>query len=328
MTMEACAACPHQSDCLKIGSCLDELNAPAIAANQFPERMTPAQANRFMAALRDERTVRRICGGGKFGPAIASLTKFNKHCILYQEWGSEARRLAAANAKAADKLKGGDRSNQTHCKRGHSLADAFVHVSPEGWVMRNCRTCHEARRDRIEPLPTNKLRQVECMLLDGKSIAEIAGKTLRGVKRPVIVNSNLFYNARKADHAFDLFVREQTADSNRKAQKLRWALHRARAVTAERREQANDYQRIIGMLPAYLSDREDIAHDIFVAVHEKSLRPEDVPDRVKWYIKDHERRFPTKYAKFGNDPLVSLDEMLFDDGTTTRGDTVSRGLWD
>jgi hypothetical protein len=42
---------------------------------------------------------------------------------------------------------------------------------------------------------------------------------------------------------------------------------------------------------------------------------------------DHERRFPTRYAKFGDSPLVSLDEALFDDGSTTRGDTVSRGLW-
>jgi len=38
--------------------------------------------------------------------------------------------------------------------------------------------------------------------------------------------------------------------------------------------------------------------------------------------------FPTKYAKFGDSPLVLLDEVLFDDGTATRGDRVSRGLWD
>jgi hypothetical protein len=37
--------------------------------------------------------------------------------------------------------------------------------------------------------------------------------------------------------------------------------------------------------------------------------------------------FPTKYAKFGNAPLVSLDATLYEDGTTTRGDTVSEGLW-
>jgi hypothetical protein len=38
--------------------------------------------------------------------------------------------------------------------------------------------------------------------------------------------------------------------------------------------------------------------------------------------------FPTKFAKFGDSPLVSLDEVMFDDGSTTRGDNVSRGLWD
>jgi hypothetical protein len=50
--------------------------------------------------------------------------------------------------------------------------------------------------------------------------------------------------------------------------------------------------------------------------------------RVKVYIAEQNRPYPTKYAKFGDSPLVSLDEVLFDDGTATRGDTVSRGLWD
>jgi hypothetical protein len=27
-------------------------------------------------------------------------------------------------------------------------------------------------------------------------------------------------------------------------------------------------------------------------------------------------------------PLVSLDELMFEDGTATKGDNVSRGLWD
>jgi hypothetical protein len=38
--------------------------------------------------------------------------------------------------------------------------------------------------------------------------------------------------------------------------------------------------------------------------------------------------FPTKFAKFCDSPLVSLDEVMFDDGSATRCDTVSRGLWD
>jgi hypothetical protein len=77
MTTEACAICPHQSDCLKVGSCLDDL-APAIASRQFPQRMTPAQATRFMEALRVGQTQRRICGGRIFGPAIRVAHKVSQ----------------------------------------------------------------------------------------------------------------------------------------------------------------------------------------------------------------------------------------------------------
>jgi hypothetical protein len=84
--MKICTVCPHQNDCLHTGACLDELNARRIAANQFPERMTPVQANRFMAALHGGRTLRGICGGGSLGLPIASASKFRKHCSLYPCW--------------------------------------------------------------------------------------------------------------------------------------------------------------------------------------------------------------------------------------------------
>ena len=99
--MEVCTVCPHQNDCLNTGACLDNLNAPAIAARQFPQRMTPAQANQFMEALRAGRTLRRICGGESSGPPIASVSKFRKHCSLYPEWGAQAERLAKKNQHAA-----------------------------------------------------------------------------------------------------------------------------------------------------------------------------------------------------------------------------------
>jgi hypothetical protein len=59
-----------------------------------------------------------------------------------------------------------------------------------------------------------------------------------------------------------------------------------------------------------------------------SLKREEVSARLTVYIAEFNKLFPTKYAKFGNSPLVSLDEVMFEDGSTTRGDTVSRGLWD
>jgi hypothetical protein len=53
-----------------------------------------------------------------------------------------------------------------------------------------------------------------------------------------------------------------------------------------------------------------------------------VRPRVKLYIAEFNKLYPTKYAKFGRSQLLSLDEALFDDGATTLGDTISRGLWD
>ena len=50
--------------------------------------------------------------------------------------------------------------------------------------------------------------------------------------------------------------------------------------------------------------------------------------RFQQFVTSHNRMFPTSYARFGHSPLVSLDEVIFEDGSTTRGDTVSRSLWD
>jgi hypothetical protein len=58
-----------------------------------------------------------------------------------------------------------------------------------------------------------------------------------------------------------------------------------------------------------------------------ALKRDDVRSRVQTYVAAHNRMFPTKYAKFGDSRLLSLDEVLFDDGSA-RGDNVSRGLWD
>jgi hypothetical protein len=58
------------------------------------------------------------------------------------------------------------------------------------------------------------------------------------------------------------------------------------------------------------------------------LKREDVPSRIKNYVAEFNRLYPTKYAKFGDSSLVSLDEVLFDGGLATRGDNVSRELWD
>ncbi|MBR0958778.1 hypothetical protein [Bradyrhizobium japonicum] len=50
--------------------------------------------------------------------------------------------------------------------------------------------------------------------------------------------------------------------------------------------------------------------------------------KVSWHVREHNKLFPQKYRKFGDSPLVSLDEVLFEHGSATRGDRISEELWD
>jgi hypothetical protein len=143
--MEAYSQCPHPKDCLKVCSCLDELNAPLINTRQAPRLMTPRQANNCMAAMHEGKTLRRLTNAGKLGPAIVSLKKLKYHFTLYPEWADDAKRLAAVNRKAADKLKGEGPRNLTHCKHGHPLSEARIRHY-KGWTVRDCIRCEATRR--------------------------------------------------------------------------------------------------------------------------------------------------------------------------------------
>ncbi|MCC8975751.1 hypothetical protein [Bradyrhizobium brasilense] len=292
----------------------------------------PFRQAEFMALLEGGASLREILSGRRNGKRIRSgmhtRGAFEKYCAENPEWGMRAKTLVVTNGLAAQKRKGAGRSEQPTCKRGHSLVDAYLHTSPEGWVMRNCRTCHQMRINNIKPLPPAKLLQVKTMLLAKKPIAEITGQHLRGKKRPVIVNSTLLYNARKADPAFDLFVKQHVAESSSRAQKLRWSLRRAHEATQRQRDQANDYHTIRAMIPPGVPDADEIVSRIFEDMLSGALNRNDVAKRVRFYVQEREKAFPTKYRKFGDSLLVSLDEQLFDDGGATRGDMVTRGLWD
>jgi hypothetical protein len=99
-----------------------------------------------------------------------------------------------------------------------------------------------------------------------------------------------------------------------------------REKNAVKREQANDYFKIRAMLPAGFPDKDDVVSNIFEALLNGSLRREDVRARVGQFIAAHNRD-ARKYCvgKYG---LRSLDAPIFADGATTRGDTITRGLWD
>ncbi|MDF0495369.1 hypothetical protein [Bradyrhizobium yuanmingense] len=291
-----------------------------------PPGMPAELAIEFMARLKTGSTIRKLTSGMKeFGPALVSYERFKKHCELHPEWGAEAWTVSKENGRVG---KGSYLRILTHCKRGHPLADARMRITKQGWRIRRCLVCRDEARNACEPLPPEKLRQVKAMLLARRSIADITGKWLRGKKRPVICNSTYFYNARKADPEFDQFVREHTGESHARAQTLRWSIERAKKITAVRREEANDYLSIRALIPAHIADPDEIVSCIIEDILTGALQRSDVHQRVRWFVSEREKQFPTKYRKFGDSLLLSLDEALFDDGSGTRGDTVSRGLWD
>jgi hypothetical protein len=98
---------------------------------QAPPGLSEGKAARMMAALREGRTLRT------FGVRAPRLVAYFK---AHPEYAREARPLIAANKVAALRRKGARLRDLTHCKHGHSLADAFV-SRQAGYIKRDCRTC-------------------------------------------------------------------------------------------------------------------------------------------------------------------------------------------
>jgi hypothetical protein len=295
----------------------------------MPPGIPPEMAIEFMAKLKAGSTVRKLTAGGKIlGPAMVSYDRFKKHCELHPEWATEAWRVSKVNCNIG---KGSRLRNITHCKHGHSLADARVYYQG-GYIKRDCRTCWKIRGQLGGLIKPEAVVRVKAALQNGASVSQIIhGKPTGGGKfnRTLrIVDAAAFYRYRRENAEFDRFVATAIADSNSIGQQIRHRRHRSRAKIEARREEANDYQKILAMFPANFPGKDDAAHDLFVAVFEKSLKREDVRARVKQFISAHNRMFPTNYATFAGRRLMSLDARMFEDGATTLGDTVSRGLWD
>jgi hypothetical protein len=339
-----CATCPHQAECQKSGSCLDEINAAQLARRRscpHPTLMTPTQAIECMEALKRGLTLRRITGGGSLGKPIVSLTKLNAHCAAYEVWGAEAMRLARANAKAVDK---GHRRKQTHCKFGHPLSGSNVRTEGPGRRFRRCLACQK-RQEASPPLPTAEtIEAVTAALNGGKTITQICHGVLDGkaVAEPILQFRNL-KRYRVLNQDYDRFIREASA-------KNKTLDHLRRYPAASRRKLIQPSSLVRGptltgviagpsheiftvvdrAVPRNLDfeTRKEVMSEMMLAILEGKLTLEEAPLRYREFLRITNRMFPTQYAKFGGSPLVSLDESLFDNGSGTRGDIVTRALWD
>jgi hypothetical protein len=72
-------------------------------------------------------------------------------------------------------------------------------------------------------------------------------------------------------------------------------------------------------LPAQI--RDDVIGAMALEIVEGKLRSTDIRRRVREYVTAQFRQF----SRFGP---VSLDARLYDDGSTTLADTITRGFWD
>jgi hypothetical protein len=292
----------------------------------MPPGIPPDMAVEFMEKLKAGSTIRKLIGGGKIlGPAMVSRERFKKHCELNPIWAAEARRISDVNGRL---LKGARVRGLTHCKHGHPLSGDNLYVAP-GRTERKCLTCVKRRYDAPVPATQEQIRQLTAALNAGKTISQICwGRRDGRITEVPILSFRKLKHYRRLNPDFETFLRSATADNNLKGQRRRYQPERVRLEIV--RSQNNDFKTIVDLTPASLPPdvRNDIAQSIFLALFEGSLRRDQVKVRVCQFVTEHNRMFPTKFAKFGDSPLVSLDAVLFDGGSTTRGDTISRGLWD
>jgi hypothetical protein len=287
-----------------------------------PPGLSDEKAARMMIGLRGGSTLRHFS---------VKAPKFEAYCAAHPDYAHEALPLLDANKKAAFKRRGVRFRELTHCRHGHPFSEARIRHY-KGWTVRDCVRCEEIRRAKGGIMKPEALAKVKAAFERGATVNQILhGRPAGGgsVDRSLrIVDSAAFYRYRRENPEFDSFIAETIANNTSRGQRIRYARERTRAQTATRRNEANDYQKILAMFPANFPGRDDAAHDLFVAVFEKSLKREDVQAHVKQFITAHNRMFPTDYATFAGRRLLSLDARLFEDGATTLGDTISRGLWD
>jgi hypothetical protein len=283
-----------------------------------PKGLSDEKAARIMTALRAGETPRKFA---------VKAWRLEAYLQAHPEYAAEARPLIETNAVAAQLRKGAKKRALPSCKYGHPLSGANLYLRSNS--TRRCLTCQHRRERHGKPANDIQIKHVTAALNAGKTITEICWGRVPG--KPTLKRLVGFRNLRayrELNPKFDDFVLSATVRSNSKAQQRRHDPGRARIAT--RRDEANDFYKITDMVPAGFPShvRDDIAQSIMLALLEGSLQRDQVRDRVQQFVGEHNRLFPTKYAKFGDSPLVSLDEVMFDGGTATRGDTVSRGLWD
>lgn len=302
--------------------------------------MTEKTAQAVMAALRAGRTLNSICSKRRSNSEwIEYRSRFLAYCAQHPEYAAEADALIEKNAAVARKQKGYLRQ-RTHCNQGHSLLDPSnvrISIEPKGWIRRRCLIC-EKNQQRTAMTP-QELRRVSEAVKAGFKLQDITRSTSG---RRLICSFAKLKQHRVQHPEFDRFI-IQNASGTSRAQLMQFRIvptnasfeYAAQTIIKPVRKEVppflyrdGDIEWISSLIPRGFPGRDDVVQNTFIDLCARAIGRDEVPARIKKMIAEQERLFPTKYRKFGNSQLVSLDEVLFEDGGATRGNLVARGLWD
>lgn len=309
-------------------SCTDDITGGRIVFT-----MNANEANRFIERLEAGETLRLLLGAKG---AICSKQSFLKHCEMHPEWAKRVQELATRNATEALKRKGNGKAfaNKTHCSKGHPLTPGNVGIKPVNGT-RYCKTCNSANVARGKAITPEIERAVRNAVLTNMRICDIYNGTPG--RKPLCTYGTL-RTARRLNPDLGRFFEEKLAE-RKVYRRNNGGLLVPDGIGADGKmppandipvyiHKPGDHEWFYSLTPRWLSmdDRLDIVSNIYVALGERRLRAEDVPQWMKKFTKEQTDMFATRADGKKKTPL-SLNQPIFLDGKTTLIDSITTPLW-
>lgn len=275
------------------------------------ERGRAYRAERFAAVaerVRAGETLKDVIDSGGW-----SFTGFGRFEKEHPEAAAEIRALSKANSDRKKKMAAERKiAAKTHCVQGHELSgdNVFIRTYRNGDKGRVCRTCARLAARVVRPMTPAQVEKVTQLVRRGVTM----GRMFHGGALYVTGHHNMQHQ-RSIDPAFDRMMADYAKLGAERAS-------RTRAVVRIRQRE-NEFRAISAMVPRWMApaDREDVAQSVIMALLDKSLRRDQVADRIRLLVAEFNRG-----QKFGGNRILSLDVSPFDDGAA-RIERVSTGLW-
>lgn len=249
------------------------------------------------------------------------------------EWEAKFKPVITRNSRLATAA--GSRGYQTHCKYGHALTDDNIKIDSRNGT-RACVTCRRAFTGAKVTDETIKI--VERGLLTGMNFAQlttpIAGgrSTISGLQARTVRLTRPDVNERWAKAARN----PATIRSFKSVHSVAPVSELQVEIPADfvRNDiplyvyQDGDYEWLYGLTPRYLDQekRQDIVGSLVVELMERRVDRAGVSDCAKRMIRAYNKENPIKAYGDIRTPL-SLDAPAYLDGTISRMEIVSEGLW-